>query len=299
MCTESREEEEYLDFLEQFGHINFTNLDFLPVLRSVPELEDKRKLEYLSSPKMIRTNTLLFSNDDFIDPASSKLLPSYYRMNKSKASKGTKKAGRPQGEQVHKDLSKKGKRRQAEEKNKLSEIQEADVEQSGEYGQENADTVQEHPRGTEGKNKQEVQEGEITAERFDFTFCDYFYRHRIQVDEFGERLTSGTCEMARIITKDGLIKPDEDDEQSEEEDYYNEEDLDEKGNPIKKRKGPKVIPKEELSRVFYMQYRVDKITPTRKVEKAVNEGIGGLVVQQDNELGGDSHSYVPEPGLSK
>lgn len=95
MCTESREEEEYLDFLEQFGHINFTNLDFLPILRSVPELEDKRKLEYLSSPKMIRTNTLLFASDNFIDPAQSKMLPSYYRMNKSKASKGKKLFDRP------------------------------------------------------------------------------------------------------------------------------------------------------------------------------------------------------------
>lgn len=271
MCTESREEEEYLDFLEQFGHINFTNLDFLPVLRSVPELEDKRKLEYLSSPKMIRTNTLLFSNDDFIDPAQSKLLPSYYRMNKSKASKGTKRPDRPQGEQVHKDLSKKGKMRKAEQNNKLSEIQEAEVEQSGEQ-YDDADTKPENPRGF--KTPQDVPPGEITAERFDFTFCDYFYRHRIQVDEFGERLTSSTCEMARIITKDGIIKPDEEEKS---EDYDDEEDLDEKGNPI--RKGPKVIPKEELSRVFYMQYRVDKITPTRKVEKPVNEGIGGLVVQ--------------------
>ena len=128
MCTASREEEEYLDFLEQFGHINFTNLDFLPVLRSVPELEDRRRMEYLSSPRMIRTNTLLFSNDDFIDPSQSKMLPSYYRMNKSKASKGTKKPDRPQGEQVHKDLSKKGKRRRNEENNKLSEIQEQEIE---------------------------------------------------------------------------------------------------------------------------------------------------------------------------
>ena len=131
-----------------------------------------------------------------------------------------------------------------------------------------------NPRQTQGQ--QDVPPGEMTAERFDFTFCDYFYRHRLQVDEFGERLTSTTCEMARIITKDGIIKPEED-EKSEDEDYYEEGDLDEKGNPVKK--GPKVIPKEELSRVFYMQYRVDKITPTRKVEKAVNEGIGGLVVQ--------------------
>ena len=118
----------------------------------------------------------------------------------------------------------------------------------------------------------------------------------MQVDEYGERLTSNTCEMARIITKDGIIKPEED-EKSEEEDYYNEEDLDEKGNPIKK--GPKIIPKEELSRVFYFQYRVDKIDPRRKVEKAVNEGIGGLVVMQDNELGGDQHSYIDEPALAK
>ena len=43
-------------------------------------------------------------------------------------------------------------------------------------------------------------------------FCDYFYRHRmrqkIQVDEFGEKLTSDICEIAHIISKDGIIKPD-------------------------------------------------------------------------------------------
>ena len=35
---ESRLEEEYLDFLEQYGHVDFGTLEFLPNLRSVDEL---------------------------------------------------------------------------------------------------------------------------------------------------------------------------------------------------------------------------------------------------------------------
>jgi len=33
--TFDREEEEYLMFLEEFGHIDFTNLNFLPKIKSV------------------------------------------------------------------------------------------------------------------------------------------------------------------------------------------------------------------------------------------------------------------------
>ena len=115
------------------------------------------------------------------------------------------------------------------------------------------------------------------------------------MDEFGERLTSGTCEMARPYHhkrrphQASLTKMSKARRKTRLLQRRGPGRKGTKGNPINKRKGPKVIPKEELSRVFYMQYRVDKITPTRKVEKAVNEGIGGLVVQQDNEMGGDSH----------
>lgn len=211
-------------------------------------------------------------------------------MNKSKASKGSKMPDRPQGEQVHKDLSKKGKLRRLEEKQgKLSEIQEEAVEQS--YGHEVEGSIEE-------SKKQKLNAGQITAERFDFTFCDYFYRHNIQVDDFGERLTSSTCDYARLVTKDGIIKPTGGDGETPDDDYYDDEDLDENGKLIKN-KPPKVIPTDELSRVFYFQFRVDKIKAERKVEKAINEGIGGLVVRQDDELGGSNFTYVPEPGLSK
>lgn len=38
--TLSREEEEYLDFLETYGNVDFTQLNFLPNLKTVDELKD-------------------------------------------------------------------------------------------------------------------------------------------------------------------------------------------------------------------------------------------------------------------
>lgn len=38
----AREEEEYLDFLMEFGHIDFFLLNFLPCIRTVPEFKEFR-----------------------------------------------------------------------------------------------------------------------------------------------------------------------------------------------------------------------------------------------------------------
>ena len=59
MGTATLEEEEYLDFLEQYGHIDFTLLDFLPKLKSVNELQEEKKSKLLQSEMMIRTSNLL------------------------------------------------------------------------------------------------------------------------------------------------------------------------------------------------------------------------------------------------
>jgi hypothetical protein len=53
-----------------------------------------------------------------------------------------------------------------------------------------------------------LEPGEIIAERFDFTMMETFYAHVIKIDEYGERLTSKSNNLGRIMTKEGLI-PDE------------------------------------------------------------------------------------------
>ena len=61
----------------------------------------------------------------------------------------------------------------------------------------------------EEKKEEEKEEAEdIFAERFDFTFMDYFYKHNIGIDEYGEILTTKTDELARIVTKEGLLLDD-------------------------------------------------------------------------------------------
>jgi len=61
MTEVSKCEEEYLDFLEQFGHIDFTHIEFLPILRTVKELKEIKNKNWVTSNQMIRTNALLDS----------------------------------------------------------------------------------------------------------------------------------------------------------------------------------------------------------------------------------------------
>jgi hypothetical protein len=54
------------------------------------------------------------------------------------------------------------------------------------------------------------------AERFDFTMMETFYAHVIKIDEFGERLTSKSHNLGRIMTKEGLILEEEETPEPEE-----------------------------------------------------------------------------------
>lgn len=45
----------------------------------------------------------------------------------------------------------------------------------------------------------------VKAERFDFTFTDHFYKHQLHLDEYGERISSQTTEIGRVVSKEGLI----------------------------------------------------------------------------------------------
>ena len=62
------------------------------------------------------------------------------------------------------------------------------------------------------------------ADRFDFTFNDLFYALNIEIDDYGERIGSKSDEIGRIVTKDGISR--------EEETFYEDDELDENGNPL-------------------------------------------------------------------
>jgi len=58
----------------------------------------------------------------------------------------------------------------------------------------------------EGANADIRPDGvEIKAERYDFAFATCLYKHQIHMDEYGERLISGTNEMGRIVAGDHII----------------------------------------------------------------------------------------------
>jgi hypothetical protein len=77
-----------------------------------------------------------------------------------------------------------------------------------------------------------------------------YYALNFRIDEFGERVTSvSDTAMARIISKDGVSRP--------EESLFDEEILDEFGNVVNIDKP--VIPVEELRSVYYFQYRLDRL----------------------------------------
>ena len=52
MTENTVEEEEYLDFLEKYGAIDFSCLMFLPKIRTVSELEEQKKVKLLMSHKV-------------------------------------------------------------------------------------------------------------------------------------------------------------------------------------------------------------------------------------------------------
>lgn len=62
MNTFDREEEEYLCFLEEFGHIDFTLLNFLPQIRTVEEFQEFRQKEILNSTRFVKQSDLLANN---------------------------------------------------------------------------------------------------------------------------------------------------------------------------------------------------------------------------------------------
>jgi hypothetical protein len=90
-----------------------------------------------------------------------------------------------------------------------------------------------------------VEAGEIVAERFDFTMMETYYAHLLKIDEYGERLTSKSPNLGRIMTKEGLSV---DEEETPEE-------PEEGAEPIE----TPVIALQDMTKVFYFQWRVDTL----------------------------------------
>ena len=84
------EEEEYLDFLQEYGHIDFGLIGFLPKVKSVNELIELRKDEQLNSTKFIKLQAMIKSNPDYNHASSSsprrstKTKTGYYESRKKK-----------------------------------------------------------------------------------------------------------------------------------------------------------------------------------------------------------------------
>ena len=60
MGSESREEYEYYKFLKRFGHMDFTLLDFLPLIKTVDELREMKRLK--EEEGKINMNNLISQN---------------------------------------------------------------------------------------------------------------------------------------------------------------------------------------------------------------------------------------------
>ena len=140
----------------------------------------------------------------------------------------------------------------------MSVIEEAAVEQTLDEKEvdpleENDNTDLKQAQGSEQPPEEEeppaeedpIELGEIVAERFDFTMMETFYAHCIKIDEYGERLTCKTSNLGRIMTKEGLHLDDEETPEGEE--------LPEEGAQTP------IIPVNEMTKVFYFQWRIDHL----------------------------------------
>ena len=92
----------------------------------------------------------------------------------------------------------------------------------------------------------------IKAERFDFTLNELFYSFNLDIDEFGERVTSETNQQGRAVSRDGIHHEEPTYESSEEEEWNEEK---QEYVPVPK----PIIPLEELIHVYYFQWRIDEL----------------------------------------
>lgn len=73
-------EEEYIQFLYEYGHQDFSLLSFLPDIYAVPELISKRENNFIKKNKVQRAETLLGGNFEIDKPLDNGML--HLRMKK-------------------------------------------------------------------------------------------------------------------------------------------------------------------------------------------------------------------------
>lgn len=109
---------------------------------------------------------------------------------------------------------------------------------------------------------------EIKAERVDFTFNQHFFKHNIKVDKYGERIMAFSQKVGRIISRDCMSFEPNFDISATEYNYF-----DRQGNKIPKPIYADEIPIEELTHVFYFQYRIDKVQYPRSCHPKIVIGV--------------------------
>ena len=59
------EEEEYIEFLKQYGHVDFSLLQFQPDLRTIAQYEELYQEEFIRLPRMQRSFNMVGNKFDF------------------------------------------------------------------------------------------------------------------------------------------------------------------------------------------------------------------------------------------
>lgn len=108
----------------------------------------------------------------------------------------------------------------------------------------------------------------VRAERLDFSFNQHFIKHNIKVDKFGERITAYSSKVGRIVSRDCMSFEPLQDISNTEYDYF-----DRHGNKIPKPMLADEIPLDELTHVFYFQYRIDKVMDPDNIHPKIIIGV--------------------------
>jgi hypothetical protein len=223
-----KEEEEYLEFLEAWGHVDFTMLLLLPQIRTVEELQEIRDQNVMNTTRAIRTKVLIGSN------------PKVVRKDKRK-----KKGEEEERERELPLYEKQYKKHQENQGSRAGLDGDAEAKLGG------------LTLGIKDQSPDEIADrlGPIKAERFDFTMNEHFYAAEIVVDAFGERLTATTDLQGRVVSKEGIHKDEATGDSDADEEWDDER---QEWVPVLDYVKP-VIPIKELVHVYYFQWRIDRL----------------------------------------
>ena len=142
----------------------------MPTVKTAAQHEERRHLDYLTKPKVQRTETLLGGNFEI----------------EREREKGN----------LHLHMKKK--------EGKQMKIADENIKFTGVPKLRAACLGEATPTKETEKDMEEEVEEAREAERFDFTMNDVFYKHNIRLDKYGERLTAYSAAVGRIVSRDGM-----------------------------------------------------------------------------------------------